>query len=323
MLLHYLRDNYNVITSLKKWVCNYNVFTYQKICIYNVVTFCLVLGTSVSAFELLTPVREGQLVYGRLLSYKAVYCDYSMLNMDRTLLDEINGIKNENKINKYKIAVDPDGYFVFGIPQNASEKLILYFENKKGIEKKEIKINKVQWKEDIVNGLPTKKVILDKQSQERVKAEGLSLQKKRAVSETAYFPKKWILPVEKYSRISSPFGATRILNGIKKAGHSGTDFAAPIKTKVVAPSNGRVVLVHPDMFYSGKTILINHGYGVFSSYSHLNHIFVSENQLVKEGEIIGEVGTTGRSTGPHLHFAVTWFGVRVSPEFILSEELNK
>ena len=92
---------------------------------------------------------------------------------------------------------------------------------------------------------------------------------------------------------------------------------------MVAPADGRVKVVHPDMFYTGKTILIDHGQGVFSSYSHLSEINVNENQVVKQGDVIGAVGMTGRSTGPHLHFAVTWFGVRVNPEFLFEDALKK
>ena len=71
------------------------------------------------------------------------------------------------------------------------------------------------------------------------------------------------------------------------------------------------------MFYSGKTILIDHGFGIFSSYSHLNKINVKENQQVKSGDLIGEIGSTGRSTGPHLHFTITWYGVRIDPNKLI------
>ena len=398
MELQNKKCNYKVITLLKKGVyslsgyigkkmCNNNVITFGKCnhkvitlqeSIYIVITFCLLGGRIGYAFELLTPVQEGQLIYGKLRSDEKLYIDYSLLNIDINLLNKDNrlhdyrnsiqkmqpdriagekggrltdnksdltniilkddpisrekewekGIEIQEKpkedlSDKYEIEADSFGNFVFGVPQNAPETLILYLKKNHGIEKKEIKINRVQWKEDIVNGLPPQKVVLAEGVQQRIINEALLLKKARASSETAFFPKKWILPLEKYSRISSPFGATRILNGIKKAGHSGTDFAAPTGTSVVAPADGRVKIVHSDMFYSGKTILIDHGYGVFSSYSHLNEIVVHENQVVKQGDKIGAVGTTGRSTGPHLHFTVTWFGVRVNPEFILSHELQK
>ena len=108
-----------------------------------------------------------------------------------------------------------------------------------------------------------------------------------------------------------------MLNGIKTAGHSGTDYALPTGSPIYAPADGMVKVIHPDMFYSGKTILIDHGYGVFSSYSHLSEILVRQGDKVKQGHLIGKIGTTGRSTGPHLHFTLTWFGVRVDPEYVL------
>lgn len=239
------------------------------------------------------------------------------VNVDSQLLH------NGKQSDRYQIPVNEDGLFVLGIPQDAAQHLTVFLEKKQGIVPKHIEVDRVHWKEDIVNGLPAAKVSPDTKAQKRIVDEALLLQKARQSSDGAFFPETWILPVAQYTRISSPFGSWRVLNGIKKAGHSGTDFAAPTGTAVIAPADGRVKVVHPDMFYTGKTILIDHGQGVFSSYSHLSEINVDENQVVKQGDVIGAVGMTGRSTGPHLHFAVTWFGVRVNPEFLFEDALKK
>ena len=140
------------------------------------------------------------------------------------------------------------------------------------------------------------------------------MREKRKTSDYPAFAHKWTLPVAEYSRISSPFGARRILNGAITQGHSGTDYAAPEGTPVLAAADGKVVLTHPDMFYTGGTILIDHGYGIYTNYCHLSRIDVKEGQVVKAGEPIAAVGSTGRATGPHLHFGLSWYGVRLNPE---------
>ena len=161
---------------------------------------------------------------------------------------------------------------------------------------------------------PPKKVIPPQEEQKRILEEILLMREKRKISDYPAFNQKWTLPVAEYSRISSPFGARRILNGAVTQGHSGTDYAAPTGTPVLAAADGKVVLIHPDMFYTGGTILIDHGYGIYTNYCHLSRIDVKEGQIVKAGEPIAAVGSTGRATGPHLHFGLSWYGVRLNPE---------
>ena len=125
------------------------------------------------------------------------------------------------------------------------------------------------------------------------------------------------IPENLYKATINGLDANDILNNVKKQGHSGTDLAAPVGAPIVAPLDGKVVFIHPDMFLTGKTVMIDHGYGVFSSYSHLSQINVKLNQIVKTGDSIGLVGKTGRATGPHLHFTITWYGVRINPEDLI------
>ena len=165
-----------------------------------------------------------------------------------------------------------------------------------------------------MNGLPPKKVIPPQEEQKRILDEILLMREKRKVSDYPTFARKWTIPVKEYSRISSPFGSRRILNGAVTQGHSGTDYAAPEGTPVLAAADGKVVLTHPDMFYTGGTILVDHGYGIYTNYCHLSRIDVKEGQIVKAGEPIAAVGSTGRATGPHLHFGLSWYGVRLNPE---------
>lgn len=277
--------------------CNNNIFTYGVYGIYFVITFCFFIPLTVQAnplIELKTPIIQGGFVYGRTQPDVDVY--YRDMKLVKT----------------------PDNQFVFGLPQDTEDNLILTAIKQGKTHTLSSVIQKRMWKEEVVNGLPPQKVSPSLKDQQRIASENQLLRAGR--SETFYekLPMCFVRPISKEARISSEFGSRRILNGIKTAGHSGTDYAMPIGTPLLAPADGIVKVVHPDMFYSGKTVLIDHGYGLFSSYSHMNEITVQEGQFVVQGQQIGTVGTTGRSTGPHLHFTMTWFGVRVDPEFVLT-----
>lgn len=123
------------------------------------------------------------------------------------------------------------------------------------------------------------------------------------------------LPVQ--GRISSPFGKRRILNQQPRSPHSGLDIAASTGTPVVATAPG-IVAVTGDYFFNGKTVLIDHGQGLITLYCHLNTISATAGVKVESGQVIGEVGSTGRVTGPHLHLSVNLNGVRVDPALLLN-----
>lgn len=125
-----------------------------------------------------------------------------------------------------------------------------------------------------------------------------------------------MLPVK--GRKSSPFGFKRIMNNVAKDPHSGLDIAAPIGTEVKCPLSGKVINVG-NFFYNGNTVFLDHGQGFITSYCHLNNIAVKKGQQLQEGDIIGEVGKTGRVTGPHLHWSVSLNNVRVDPQLFLNE----
>lgn len=109
------------------------------------------------------------------------------------------------------------------------------------------------------------------------------------------------------------FGRRRILNGLPKSPHGGQDYTAPAGTQVRALAAGKVRLAR-DFYYSGLTVLIDHGTGLVSQYMHFEKILVEEGQSVAAGEVIGSVGSTGRATGPHLHLGVRLYEQRVDPE---------
>jgi len=288
-----LHSNYNIITHT---LCNNKIIT-KTLLSYIVITFF----SSANALTFHSDLIDGSLIRGQTDQNESVFVEESYLNIG----------KNSNKL--FKIPTDSSGKFFIAVPQDATE-LTLTVKKENHSEQKTFSIKPRSWDEEYVTGLPPAKVSPNTKNQARITQESLQMRQARQTSVYPGFPNKWICPVPDYTRISSHFGSRRILNNVKKQGHSGTDLAAPVGTKIIAPADGKVVFIHPDMFLTGQTILIDHGMGVFSSYSHLSSIKVKLNQIVKSGDLIGLVGQTGRATGPHLHWTITWYGVRVNPE---------
>lgn len=117
-------------------------------------------------------------------------------------------------------------------------------------------------------------------------------------------------------RISGVYGSQRVLNGTPKTPHYGIDIARPEGTSVRAPADGVVRLIHTDNYYSGGTLILDHGYGLNSAFLHMKAFHVSQGDYVPKGFVIGTVGSTGRSTGPHLDWRITYNGVRVDPALV-------
>jgi murein DD-endopeptidase MepM/ murein hydrolase activator NlpD len=116
--------------------------------------------------------------------------------------------------------------------------------------------------------------------------------------------------------VNSVFGKRRLLNGKPRSPHSGTDFRSPAGTPVLAMGTGRVVLTD-ELFYTGHTVVLDHGEGLFSLYGHLSKIEATAGELVDTGQLIGKVGSSGRSTGPHLHVTMRLLGERIDPMALL------
>ena len=160
----------------------------------------------------------------------------------------------------------------------------------------------------------TKKLI------ERIKKEGRLLRTTfKEVTHKKFKENKFCPPLRKLI-VTTPFGAKRIINGKKHSVHWGTDFRAPAGTPVYASLSGKVVLAR-EFYFTGKTVVIDHGAGIHTLYAHLSKINVKEGQYVKAGRMIGRVGSTGRSTGPHLHFGVYVSDLKADPMIALKTRL--
>ncbi|MDQ6983543.1 MAG: M23 family metallopeptidase, partial [Ghiorsea sp.] len=157
----------------------------------------------------------------------------------------------------------------------------------------------------------------DEAALKRIRADSAAI--KKAYKTTVSIQNTWpemIIPTE--GIVSTPFAAQRYVNGNARSPHSGLDIAAPTGTPVKAPLAGEVVLV-ADMFLNGILLVIGHGNGINTIYAHLNKALVKQGDILKQGDVFAEVGTTGRSTGPHLHWGVQFNGNKVSPQSMLRQ----
>ena len=163
----------------------------------------------------------------------------------------------------------------------------------------------------------TSMVDLNKSDSERAfKESQLIKQSLNTYSEDLQPSLNFISPVN--GVISSRYGKQRYINDKPRSPHLALDIAAPEGTPIIAPASGRVILIG-DFFYSGNYLILDHGNGLLSSYSHMSKIVVAKGDIVKQGQIIGEVGSTGRVTGPHLHWSVYLSKNRINPESLLKE----
>jgi len=221
-------------------------------------------------------------------------------------------------IDKKKVKVTSDGFFVFGLGRDRKYDVVITL-NKDGNKQKIVKkVQKRKYDIQRIDGLEEKKVTPPEEVYERIKRENKWIGEARAIdSNLTYFTKKFVVPVEN-AIISGVYGSQRILNGKPKWPHYGLDFAANAGTKIQAMLDGTVTLAEPDLFYTGGTLIFDHGHGISTLYMHMEKILVKKGQKVKQGDIIGTVGSTGRATGAHLDVRLNWFQTRLDPATALN-----
>jgi murein DD-endopeptidase MepM/ murein hydrolase activator NlpD len=215
------------------------------------------------------------------------------------------------------VRVSPEGVFAIGFSRDAEPSTEIEICKADGtVEKYPVEIKQRTYQIQRIDGLPKRKVSPSKEDLDRIYKDIALVKAVRKKDEPrTNFTQPFIWPV--LGRISGVYGSQRILNGKPKRPHYGVDIAAPTGTPVKAPADGVVTLTHNDMFYSGGTLIVDHGHGVTTSYLHLHKILVTEGQSVKQGEVIAQVGATGRVTGPHLHWGMNWFNTRLDPSLLV------
>jgi len=221
-------------------------------------------------------------------------------------------------IDKEEVKVSKDGTFVFGISKDRKFDVIITRENNDNNEQIVKKVQKRKYNIQKIDGLPKKKVTPPEEFYERIKRENNLIAEAREInSDLFFFKEKFIIPVDD-AIITGVYGSQRVLNGIPKWPHYGLDFAQKKGTPIKAMNNGIVTLAEKDLFYTGATLIFDHGHGISTLYMHMNEIFVNVGDHVKKGDIIATIGTSGRSTGPHLDIRLNWFGTRLDPATILN-----
>jgi murein DD-endopeptidase MepM/ murein hydrolase activator NlpD len=211
------------------------------------------------------------------------------------------------------IRVTDDGRFVFGFGRDAPESSILqavFPDDKRRV--RQLRVEKRKYRIQRIDGLPSKMVTPSPGALLRIKAEAKEIRAARGVfTPVAHFADGFIWPAK--GRISGVYGSQRILNGKPRRPHLGLDIAAPVGTPIVATAAGKVTLANTDMYFTGGTVIIDHGHGLSSVYSHLSAIDTRLGATVKQGQQIGRLG----GTGPHLDWRINWFQERLDPRLLV------
>ena len=224
------------------------------------------------------------------------------------------------KIDNKEVRVTKDGYFAFGIDRDRKNNIIIKIIEKNKTTIVEKKILKRDYKIQRIDGLPSKQVTPPPEVYDRIKKDNILIGKARSIDSTLnFFKDKFIYPIDKYI-ITGVYGSQRILNGKPRRPHYGIDFHAPEGTPVKAMMDGIVTLSEKDMYFTGGTIIFDHGHGISTLYMHMKDINVKVGQRIKQGQIVGTLGQSGRATGPHLDIRLNWFGVKLDPMTILKRK---
>ena len=216
-------------------------------------------------------------------------------------------------IDKKEIKVSKDGYFAFGLDRDRKYDVVITIKKNGNTQKIVKRVQKRKYNIQRIDGLEEKKVTPPEEFYERIKRENQLIAKAREInSDLDFFKDKFLTPVDD-AIITGVYGSQRILNGKPRWPHFGLDFAQKEGTPVKAMLNGTVTLAEQDLYYTGATLIFDHGHGISTLYMHLKDIYVEKGQKVKQGDIIGTVGSSGRATGPHLDVRLNWFGTRIDP----------
>ncbi len=217
-----------------------------------------------------------------------------------------------------ELKLTDDGYFVVGLDRDA-DKMVSFtvkLQTSGDSQIHQFEVKQRQYRLQKIEGVPQSTVTPNPEQVARARKEGaLAWNARNHNSDLAFFKSEFQWPL--IGPITGVYGSQRIYNGVPKRPHYGVDVARPTGTRVVAPAPGRVRLAYPDMFFSGGTLIVDHGHGLSSTFIHLSKILVEPGQMVELGDEIAEVGSTGRATGPHLDWRMNWFDRRVDPQLLV------
>jgi murein DD-endopeptidase MepM/ murein hydrolase activator NlpD len=220
-------------------------------------------------------------------------------------------------LNEKVLPVSTQGDYVFAFSRDDKTKYTLTVTSPTGkVETKTFKPAKREYKISRVEGISKKIMNPNKKANIRAGEDRAAILKVRKISsELTDFSQGFIAP--RSARITGVYGSQRYYNGVPKNPHFGVDYAGQIGAPVKAPASGTILLWVPDMFYSGGTLVIDHGHGITSNFLHLSASLVKVGNKVKQGDIIANVGKSGRATGPHLDWRMNWHQVRFDPELAM------
>lgn len=216
-----------------------------------------------------------------------------------------------------QIKVSSAGNFLLGFSRDAdSEHSLTLIAPSGEVSFKKLQITKRKYQIQRINGISKKMMAPSNKDLQRIRREAAQVKKTRQLdTELKNFRENFIWPI--LGPITGVYGSQRIFNGEPRRPHFGIDIAAATGTPIVAPAGGTVTLAHPGMFFSGMTLIIDHGHGLSSSFLHLQRILVVEGEQVEQGQKIATVGATGRVTGPHLDWRINWFEQRLDPALLV------
>jgi len=221
------------------------------------------------------------------------------------------------KVDDKNVRITKEGYFAFGFGRDRKNNVVIKINENGKIKIIEKKILKRDYKIQRIDGLPKKLVTPPPEVYKRIKKDNILIGNARSIdSPYDYFKNKFILPVDKYL-ITGVYGSQRILNGKPRRPHYGIDFHAPEGTPVKAMMDAEITLAENDMYFTGGTIIFDHGHGISTLYMHMKDVSVKVGQKVKRGDIVGTLGKSGRATGPHLDIRLNWFDVKLDPAGVL------
>ncbi|MBC3764603.1 M23 family metallopeptidase [Neptunicella marina] len=261
----------------------------RKVCLL----LLMLLPLSLQAIELKGQMTQGSMIVGKVEPGTLVWLD------DKPL----------------KVAAN--GEFLFAFSREAELSHTLSWQQAgEDKQSQSLALKKREYKIDRIDGLPPKMVTPDPKVIARIREEGRRISKARTRDDDRTdFAMDFIWPAK--GRISGVYGSQRVLNGKPKNPHYGVDIANKVGTAVVAPADGIVTFWMPDMYYSGGTMLIDHGHGITSAFLHLSKSEVKVGDMVKQGQLVARIGKTGRATGPHLDWRMNWFKVRFDPQLLV------